>query len=75
MAQKNCSIVMDLGLPQTKPNLDSRTSPHRHMYEALLSQYLDEDDHNVATFASPDHVFGLSQAHVVMSLFQNLILH
>ncbi len=39
--------------------MDSRTSPHRHVYDALLSQYLDEDDNNAAaaTFAFPDHVF------------------
>ena len=48
---------MDLGRPPTKANLDSRTSPHRHVYEALLSQYLDENDDDAALFAYPDHVF------------------
>ena len=28
MCQQNCSLVMDLGRPPTKANLDSRTSPH-----------------------------------------------
>ena len=27
------------------------------MYRAFLSQYLDEDDNDAATFAFPDHVF------------------
>jgi hypothetical protein len=57
MCQRNRSLVMDLGLPPTKANLDSRTSPHRHVYEALLSQYLDEDNDDAAMFAFPDHVF------------------
>ena len=58
ICQKNRSLVMDLGRPPTKANLDSRTSPHRHVYEALLSQYLDEENDNAASmFAFPDHVF------------------
>ena len=57
MCQKNRSLVMDLGRPPTKASLDSRTSPHRHVYEALLSQYLDENDDDAATFAYPEHVF------------------
>ena len=57
MCQRNRSLVMDLGCPPTKANLDSRTSPHRHVYEALLSQYLDENDDDAALFAYPDHVF------------------
>ncbi|KAI2500633.1 hypothetical protein MHU86_13854 [Fragilaria crotonensis] len=57
MCQKNRSLVMDLGRPPTKADLDSRTSPHRHVYEALLSQYLDENNDDAATFAFPDHVF------------------
>ena len=48
---------MDLGCPPTKANLDSRTSPHRHVYEALLSQYLDKENDDAAMFAFPDHVF------------------
>ena len=57
MALKNCSIVMDLGIPQTKANLYSCMNPHRHVYKAFLSQYLDEDNDNAATFAFPDPVF------------------
>ena len=57
MCQQNRSLVMDLGRPSTKANLDSCTSPHRHVYEALLSQYLDENNDDAALFAYPDHVF------------------
>jgi hypothetical protein len=57
MCQTNRSLVMDLGRPPTKADLDSRTSPHRHVYEALLSQYLDENNDDAAMFAFPDHVF------------------
>ncbi|KAI2492822.1 hypothetical protein MHU86_21737 [Fragilaria crotonensis] len=52
MCQKNRSLVMDLGRPPTKADLDSRTSPHRHVYEALLSQYLDENNNDAATIDS-----------------------
>ena len=44
-------------LPPTKANLDSRTSPHSHVYEALLSQYVDEGNVDAVTFAFADHVF------------------
>lgn len=57
MCQKNRSLVMDLGRPPNKANLDSRTSPYRHVYEALLTQYLDNDDNDAAVFAFPDHVY------------------
>ena len=43
--------------PPTKAILDSRTSPHRHVYETLLGQYLDEGNNDTAMFAYPDHVF------------------
>ena len=48
---------MDLGRPPTKANFDSRTSPHRHVFEALLSQYLDDGNDDAAMFAYSDHVF------------------
>jgi hypothetical protein len=48
---------MDLGRPPTKADLDRQTSPHRHVHEALLGQYLDEGNNNAAMFASPDHAF------------------
>ena len=57
MCQKNRSLVMDLGRPPNKANLDSRTSPHRHVYEALLTQYLDNNDDDAAAFAFPDHLY------------------
>ena len=57
MSQKNCSIVLNLGLPQTKANLDSRMSPRCHVYKALLSQYHDKDNNAAATFSFPDHAF------------------
>ena len=34
-----------------------RTSPHWHVYEALLGLYLDEWNNDAAMFAFPDHVF------------------
>jgi hypothetical protein len=55
--QRNRSLVMDLGRPPTKADLDRRTSPHRHVYEALLGQYLDEGNDNAAMFAFLDHIF------------------
>ncbi len=57
MCQRNRSLVMDLGRPPTKADLDRRTSPHRHVYEALFGKYLDEGNDNAAMFAFPDHVF------------------
>ena len=57
MCQRNCSLVMDLGCPPTKANLDGQTSPHRHVYEALFGQYLDEGNNDAAMLAYPDHVF------------------
>ena len=57
MCQRNRSLLMDLGRPPTKADLDRRTSPHRHVYEALLGQYLDEGNDDAAMFAFPDHVF------------------
>jgi hypothetical protein len=56
MYQRNCSLVMNLG-PPTKANLDGHTSPYQHVYEALLSQYLNEKNDDAALFAYPNHVF------------------
>jgi hypothetical protein len=57
MCQRNRTLVMDLGGPPKKADLDRQTSPHRHVYEALLGQYLDEWNNDAAMVAFPDHVF------------------